>query len=156
MVSHLFFYQLALIALVWLFFLLLYAWPSDRTRRPHPAAPIAPHRPRSKDPKPFAGLTQKSHCALCEQDLPHPQAPPAVRPDPMPPTHRRPRTVDTSQHFCPHTGCRYRGWLGLGNLRANGHPSGGPWSPSLKIIVHALWDRMESQRVTRWSFDACI
>jgi hypothetical protein len=50
-----------------------------------------------------------------------------VRPDPMPSTHRRPRTVDTSQHFCPHTGCRYRGWLGLGNLRANGHPSGGPW-----------------------------
>jgi len=35
--------------------------------------------------------------------------------------------VDTSRHFCPHTGCRYRGWLGLGNLRANGHPSGGPW-----------------------------
>jgi IS1 family transposase len=50
-----------------------------------------------------------------------------VRPDPLPPTHRRPRTVDTSQHFCPHTGCRYRGWLGLENLRANGHPSGGPW-----------------------------
>jgi IS1 family transposase len=35
--------------------------------------------------------------------------------------------VDTSTHFCPHTGCDYRGWLGLGNLRANGHPSGGPW-----------------------------
>jgi IS1 family transposase len=30
-------------------------------------------------------------------------------------------------HFCPHTDCDYRGWLGLGNLRANGHPSGGPW-----------------------------
>jgi len=30
-------------------------------------------------------------------------------------------------HFCPHAGCRYRGWLGLGNLRANGHPNGGPW-----------------------------
>jgi len=30
-------------------------------------------------------------------------------------------------HFCPQDGCRYRGWLGLGNLRANGHPSGGPW-----------------------------
>src|SRR3989442_2993254 len=57
----------------------------------------------------------------------HPKAPPPLRPDPMPPTHRRPRTVDTSRHFCPHTGCRYRGWLGLGNLRANGHPSGGPW-----------------------------
>jgi hypothetical protein len=35
--------------------------------------------------------------------------------------------VDTSRHFCPHRGCRYRGWLGLGNLRANGHPNGGPW-----------------------------
>jgi len=45
----------------------------------------------------------------------------------MSPTNRRPRTVDTSRHFCPHAGCRYRGWLGLGNLRANGHPSGGPW-----------------------------
>jgi IS1 family transposase len=30
-------------------------------------------------------------------------------------------------HFCPQRGCRYRGWLGRGNLRANGHPSGGPW-----------------------------
>ena len=30
-------------------------------------------------------------------------------------------------HFCPHTGCDYRGWLGLGNLRANGHPNSGPW-----------------------------
>jgi len=35
--------------------------------------------------------------------------------------------VDTSQHFCPHAGCDYRGWLGLGHLRAHGHPSGGPW-----------------------------
>jgi transposase-like protein len=30
-------------------------------------------------------------------------------------------------HFCPHSDCDYRGWLGLGNLRANGHPNGGPW-----------------------------
>jgi hypothetical protein len=30
-------------------------------------------------------------------------------------------------HFCPHTDCDYRGWLGLNNLRANGHPGGGPW-----------------------------
>jgi len=45
----------------------------------------------------------------------------------MPPTNRRPREIDTSLHFCPHAGCYYRGWLGLGNLRANGHPSGGPW-----------------------------
>jgi len=35
--------------------------------------------------------------------------------------------VATSRHFCPHPNCDYRGWLGLNNLRANGHPSGGPW-----------------------------
>jgi IS1 family transposase len=35
--------------------------------------------------------------------------------------------VDTSQHCCPHPDCAYQGWVGLGNLRANGHPSGGPW-----------------------------
>jgi hypothetical protein len=35
--------------------------------------------------------------------------------------------VDTSMHFCPHTDCDYRGWLGLHNLRANSHPSSGPW-----------------------------
>jgi IS1 family transposase len=45
----------------------------------------------------------------------------------MPPTNRRPCAIDTSRHFCPHAGCDYRGWLGLGNLRANGHPGGGPW-----------------------------
>jgi IS1 family transposase len=30
-------------------------------------------------------------------------------------------------HCCPHGHCAYQGWRGLGNLRANGHPSGGPW-----------------------------
>jgi len=41
--------------------------------------------------------------------------------------------VDTSQHFCPHPDCAYRGWVGLGNLRANGHPSGGPWQQLLCV-----------------------
>jgi hypothetical protein len=45
----------------------------------------------------------------------------------MHPTKRRPRVIDTSRHFCPHGNGRYRGWLGAGNLQANGHPSGGPW-----------------------------
>jgi IS1 family transposase len=39
----------------------------------------------------------------------------------------RRRHVDTSQHFCPDPDCRYGGWLGLGNITSNGHPSGGPW-----------------------------
>src|SRR5262245_9378916 len=34
---------------------------------------------------------------------------PPMRPDPMTPTTRRPREVDTSRHFCPHATCEYRG-----------------------------------------------
>lgn len=39
----------------------------------------------------------------------------------------RPRSVDTDSHYCPNLSCRYYGWLGLGNIRANGHPNGGRW-----------------------------
>jgi len=128
MIPHQFFYQLVVLGLLWLFVMLYYAWLSPcAVSQPRPATPSKPRRQRSNEPKAFAGLTQKPHCALCEQETAHPQAPLPVRPDPMSPTNRRPRTVDTSRHFCPHAGCRYRGWLGLGNLRANGHPSGGPW-----------------------------
>ena len=130
MVSHHFVYQLVLFALIWLFVMLHLSRPKRAVMAPAaPAAlqPIQPKRPRSNEPKPFEGLTQKPHCALCERETAHPQAPPPVPPDPLPATNRRPREVDTSRHFCPHSGCHYRGWLGLGNLRANGHPSGGPW-----------------------------
>jgi IS1 family transposase len=128
MVSHLFFYQLVVIVLVWLFIMLHLAWPSRAAiSHQRPAEPITPRRTRSNDPKPFAGLTHKPHCALCEQEDTHPTPSAAAPPEPMPPTTRRPRTVDTSRHFCPHTDCAYRGWLGLGNLRANGHPNGSPW-----------------------------
>src|SRR5215471_5307953 len=135
MVSHLFFYQLALIALVWLFLVLHSAGPCERAKRPRPAepGPLTPKRTRSKEPKPFAGLTQRPPCALCERAAAQPQLPPPMPPDPMPPSHRRPRTVDTSRHFCPHAGCAYRGWVGWGNLRANGHPNGGPWRQLLCV-----------------------
>jgi IS1 family transposase len=125
MVSHLFYYQLALLAIIWLFVML----PVTRSKPglPAPPVPAKPKRKRSTEPKAFEGLTQKPHCVLCKQETGEPHPPPPVRPDPMPCTHRRPRTVDTSMHFCPHSHCDYRGWLGLGNLRANGHPSGGPW-----------------------------
>ena len=86
MVSHLFFYQLVLIALVWLFVMLLYAGLSERARHPSPAAPIAPRRQRSTEPKPFAGLTHQPHCALWERAPGQSTAPPPTRPAPMPPT----------------------------------------------------------------------
>jgi hypothetical protein len=129
MVSHLFFYQLVLIALVWLFLVLHSAGPCARAKRPRPAepGPLPPKRTRSKEPTPFVGLTQRPPGALCEREAPQPPLPPPMPPAAMPPPHRRPRTVDTSRHFCPHAGCASRGWLGWGNLRANGHPSGGPW-----------------------------
>lgn len=105
------------------------AWSSQAaTSHPRPAEPepSTPKPKRSTKPKPFAGLTHKPPWALCEQETVD-TAPPPVRPAPMPPTSRRPREVDASRHFCPHTDCDYRGWPGLGNLRANGHHSGGPW-----------------------------
>ena len=125
MVSHLFYYQLALLAIIWLFVMLHVTWSEPGLTTP--AVPAKPKRKRSTEPKPFAGLTQKPHCALCDQETLYTAPASPLRPDPMPPTNRRPRTVDTSMHFCPHLGCDYCGWPGLNNLRANGHPSGGPW-----------------------------
>ena len=49
-------------------------------------------------------------------------------------TRGRRRQVDTSTHFCPNPDCAYRGWVGWGNLRANGHPSGGPWRQLLCVV----------------------
>ena len=125
MVSHLFYYQLALLAILWLFVMLPVT--GSKPGLPAPPVPAKPKRQRSPEPKAFEGLTHKPHCVLCQQATGETHPPPPIRPDPLPLTNRRPRTVDTSRHFCPHSNCRYRGWLGLGNLRANGHPSGGPW-----------------------------
>src|SRR3989475_9629137 len=130
MVSHHVFSPLVLCALIWLFIMLHLTRPKRPVTAPAATVlpePLKPTQPRSPEPKPFEGLTHKPHCAMCERDMAYPQAPPPVPPDPLAPTNRRPREIDTSQHFCPHAGCDYRGWLGRGNLRANGHPSGGLW-----------------------------
>jgi IS1 family transposase len=128
MVSHLFFYQLTLIALVWLCLMLHGAWPSDSAAVcPTPLAPPPPRPKRRREPKPFQGLTTKPLCDVCEHAPdPHPHAPSAPPPR-LVPTRGRRRQVDTSMHFCPNPDCAYRGWVGWGNLRANGHPNGGPW-----------------------------
>ena len=128
MVSHHIFYQLVLLGLLWLFMMLHVMWPSDRpVLAPRPPQPVAPPRKRSKEPTPFAGLLHKPHCAACEQAAQDPEALPPPAPLPIISHRGRPREVDTSQQFCPHPTCAYRGWVGLGHLSANGHPSGGPW-----------------------------
>jgi len=128
MIPGLFYYQPMVVGLLWVFVMLSVVWSSpSRPQEQRPATPIAPPHKRSKAPTAFVGLTQKPLCARCEQASTQPQPPPALPPDLMPATNRRPRQVDTSRHFCPHAGCAYYGWVGPGNLRANGHPSGGPW-----------------------------
>lgn len=81
----------------------------------------------------LTGLTQAPACAACAA------TPPAVAPPRIPPPRReqtrgRRRSVDTSSHFCPRSSCPYYGWLGLGNIRANGHPNGGRWR-QLECVV---------------------
>jgi IS1 family transposase/transposase-like protein len=128
MVSHLLFYQLGLIAVVWLFLMLCGLWPSEPTAaRPQPPKPLRLPRTRSKEPKPFLGLTHHPSCAACAQGVASRREPPGAPPPPLVSTRGRRRHVDTAHHFCPDADCRYGGWLGLGNISANGHPSGGPW-----------------------------
>src|SRR5262249_12718439 len=48
-------------------------------------APAATRTPRARrDPTPFAGLTHKPPCALCEHEAAHPQAPLPYDPTPCP------------------------------------------------------------------------
>src|SRR6266704_3140589 len=135
MVSHLFFYQLVLVALVWLCLMLQWAWPSD----PAPVCPTAPEPPpprpkRKHEPTPFAGLIHKPHCDTCAHTPDScPQAPSAPPPR-IVSTRGRRHQVDTATHFCPNPDCRYRGWAGWGNIRANGHPNGGRWCQLLCIV----------------------
>jgi IS1 family transposase/transposase-like protein len=126
MVDDLLFHELLLLGLLWLCVILYWV------RRRHQAvtgqtcgSPAQRTTGRSQDPKPFPGLTTKPYCAACQ---PGPGEPPPLTP---PPWLRfpsgRPRTVATHHQCCPEPTCRYDGWVGRGNIRANGRPSGGPW-----------------------------
>jgi IS1 family transposase len=136
MIPHQFFYLMVVLGLLWIFFMLHIAWPSQCSATPQrPAEPILPRRPRSSEPKSFAGLTHKPQCVACE---PAPPAPLVTAPAAPPPritsTRGRKRQVDTGHHFCPNPDCTYRGWVGWGNLRANGHPNSGPWRQLLCVV----------------------
>src|SRR5215813_9211251 len=134
MVSPLFFYQLVLVALVWLCLMLQWVWPSDpATACPTTQEPTPPLPKRHREPTPCAGLTTMPHCDACVQvSDPRPHAP-SVPPPRIVMTRGRRRQIDTSRHFCPNPDCAYRGWGGWGNLRAYGHPNGAPWRQLLCV-----------------------
>jgi hypothetical protein len=113
MVPNLFFYQLVLVALVWLCFMLHWAWPSGCATAPLiPFQPTPPRPKRRREPKPFAGVTTKPHCDACAHagEL----RPPARWPPRIVTTRGRRREIDTSRHSAP-ADCAYRGWIGWGN-----------------------------------------
>ena len=125
MLPGLVFYKLLLVTLLCLCFMLHVLWPAAQTAvRPSPPTATPLRRKRSKDPQPFAGLIHKPLCEACEHATDaHPKAP-GTPPPQITYTRGRKRTIDTQQHFCPDRDCTYFGWLGRGNLRANGHPGG--------------------------------
>jgi hypothetical protein len=129
---------MVVLGLLWIFCMLHTAWPSPCPATPQrPAESIRLRRPRSSEPKAFAGLTHKPHCVACEP--PPPVTAPAVPPPRLTPTRGRKRQVDTRHHFCPNPDCPYRGWVGWGNLRANGHPNSGPWRQLLCVVCHGYF-----------------
>jgi hypothetical protein len=149
MVSDLFCSELLLLGRLWLGVMLHDVWPSNSPAgHQRTSKPATPPRTRSRDPKPFPGLTRTPPCAACEQAKQEPATPPP--PAPPPPiiaTRGRPRQVDTSPQFCPHAGCADRGRVGLGTLRANGPPNGGPWRPvHWRVPVRGTFWRRTARR----------
>jgi hypothetical protein len=125
-----------LIALVWLCLLLQWTWPRGPTPCLPTPQPTPPVPKRQRERQPFAGLTTKPHCDLCAQASDrHPEAP-CPPPARLVPTRGRHRQVDTARQFCPNPDCASRGGGGWGNLRANGHPTGGPWRQLRCVACH--------------------
>src|SRR5262245_49234926 len=128
MVDNLLFHDLLLLVLLWLGGLQYKWWARNRSATgPTPRQLATPFHQHSQEPKPFPGLTHKPYSALCEQAPEPAPTTPRVPPALLPSSLGRPRQVDTSGQFCPQPSCAYYGWVGLGNIRANGYPNGGRW-----------------------------
>src|SRR5437588_2441693 len=128
MASHLLFYQLLLVALVCLCCVLQALWPGARTGvRPTLLQPSPPRPKRSREPTPFAGLLHTPLCAACDQAAASGHKAPRTPPPLITYARGRKRIIDSQNQFCPDVDCSYYGWLGRGNIRANGHPGGKPW-----------------------------
>ena len=128
MVSNSLFYQLLLVALVLIFLLIHVALPDDSPRAPQtPPESNKRRRKRSPEPTPCPGFIHKPLYEACAQGAAVASKAPGSPPPLIRFTQGRRRSIDTRSHCCPAPACSYRGWLGRGNLRANGHPGGQPW-----------------------------
>ena len=140
MASNPLFYHLLLVALV-LICLLLHVGLTDNPPRVL-NAPLEPQprRPRrTKEPKPFIGLIHKPLCEACELEADRRPRAPESPPPMITFTRGRRRRIDTHAHFCPAPDCAYRGWLGRGNIRANGHPGGQAWRQLQCVSCHGYF-----------------
>jgi IS1 family transposase/transposase-like protein len=124
MVHDLLFHALLLLGILWLSVILIWVWLQRHAATSH-ATTWATRRSQAN--KPFPGLTHKPSCAICEDGAKEQAKAPPSAPSPIVTIRGCPRQVDTQHHFCPSPRCDYRGWVGRGNIRANGHPSGGRW-----------------------------
>jgi transposase-like protein/IS1 family transposase len=124
MMHDLLFHTLLLLGILGLSASLIWIW-----RQRHAATSHATMRATRRSPahKPFPGLIHQPSCATCEDGAREQAKAPPVAPSPMVTLRGCPRTVNMQHHFCPSPHCAYYGWVGFGNVRANGHPSGGRW-----------------------------
>jgi IS1 family transposase len=124
MVHHLLCHTLLLLGILWLYLILIWLWLQRHATTSH-ATTRATRRSRAN--KAFPGLTHKPSCVTCEEGAPEQIKAPPSAPSPVVTIRGCPRKVDTRHYFCPSPHCDYYGWVGFGNLRANGHPRGGRW-----------------------------
>src|SRR6188474_3452862 len=135
MVSHLLFYQWVLIALVWLFFMLHWMWPSAAATCPTTAEPTPPV---PKAPSCAQTLCRPHHKAslrrLCTR-----QRPPRRGALPPAPAHRaHTGAPPPGRHLHARLPAPRLPLSGRGRLGQSPRPRPSPWGPLAPTAVHRL------------------
>jgi hypothetical protein len=124
MVPNALFYQLLVVALILICLFIHVGLPDKSLPMPQPSLASKRRCTCSKELTPFPGLICKPLCEACEQGADTRPKAPCLPPPFIHFTRGRRCTINTHIHFCPDPDCAYHGWLGRGNIRANGHPGG--------------------------------